>query len=257
MQALLEIRGLTKHFGGLAAVHNLDMDVREGEIVGLMGPNGAGKTTVFNLITGVHRPSSGRVIFQSREIGGKKPHAIATCGIGRTFQFAYLFPDFTVLENVVASFHLDPKCGFWEGLLNTRSYRGKEERVLEDAMEVLRLVGLEREKDVLGRNLPHGPQKLLTMARALAVKPKLLLLDEPIGGMHFDEVNRAISAIERIRSRGTTIVLVEHNMRLMRLCERIVVMDFGEKIAEGTYEEVKHHAQVMKAYFGHEYVAGR
>jgi len=254
MSILLETKGLTKYFGGLAAVNNLDMSVQEGEIFGLMGPNGAGKTTVFNLMTGIHRPSNGRVIFQGKEIGGKKPHAIAACGIGRTFQFAYLFPDFTVLENVVASFHLDPKCGFWEGMLNTRSYQRKEERILDEAMEILGLVGLEREKDILGKNLPHGPQKLLTMARALAVRPKLLLLDEPIGGMHFDEVNRAISAIERIRSQGTTIVLVEHNMRLMRLCERIVVMDFGEKIAEGTYEEVKNHEHVMRAYFGHEYV---
>jgi len=255
MSVLLEIKGLTKYFGGLAAVNNLDMTIHEGEIVGLMGPNGAGKTTVFNLITGIHRPSKGHVIFQGREIGGKKPHLVAAYGIGRTFQFAYLFPDFTVLENVVASFHLDPKCGFWEGLLNTRAYQRKEERILDEAMEILRLVGLEREKDILGKNLPHGPQKLLTMARALAIRPKLLLLDEPIGGMHFDEVNRAISAIERIRFQGTTIVLVEHNMRLMRLCERIVVMDFGEKIAEGTYEEVKNHEQVMRAYFGHEYAA--
>jgi branched-chain amino acid transport system ATP-binding protein len=255
MSVLLEIKGLTKYFGGLAAVNNLDMTIHEGEIVGLMGPNGAGKTTVFNLITGIHRSSKGHVIFQGREIGGKKPHLVAAYGIGRTFQFAYLFPDFTVLENVVASFHLDPKCGFWEGLLNTRAYQRKEERILDEAMEILRLVGLEREKDILGKNLPHGPQKLLTMARALAIRPKLLLLDEPIGGMHFDEVNRAISAIERIRSQGTTIVLVEHNMRLMRLCERIVVMDFGEKIAEGTYEEVKNHEQVMRAYFGHEYAA--
>jgi branched-chain amino acid transport system ATP-binding protein len=254
MSVLLDTKGLTKYFGGLAAVNHLNMSVHEGEIFGLMGPNGAGKTTVFNLITGIHRPSSGRIIFQGREISGKKPHTIAACGIGRTFQFAYLFPDFTVLENVVASFHLDPKCGFWEGMLNTRSYQRKEERILDEAIEILRLVGLEGEKDILGKNLPHGPQKLLTMARALAVRPKLLLLDEPIGGMHFDEVNRAISAIERIRSQGTTIVLVEHNMRLMRLCERIVVMDFGEKIAEGTYEEVKNHEHVMRAYFGHEYV---
>ncbi|MGD0489310.1 MAG: ABC transporter ATP-binding protein [Syntrophorhabdales bacterium] len=253
--ALLEIGGLTKHFGGLAAVSNLDMTVHEGEIVGLMGPNGAGKTTVFNLITGLLRPSYGHVIFQGKEIGGKKPHVVAACGIGRTFQFAYLFPEFTVLENVIASFHLDPKCGFLEGVFNTSSYRRKEERILREASEILKLVGLEREKGVLGKNLPHGPQKLLTMARALAIKPKLLLLDEPVGGMHFDEVKHAISAIERIRAQGTTIVLVEHNMRLMRFCERIVVMNFGVKIAEGTYDEVRSHEQVMRAYFGHERVA--
>jgi branched-chain amino acid transport system ATP-binding protein len=158
---------------------------------------------------------------------------------------------------VVASFHLDPKSGFLEGLLNTSSYRRKEQRILSEAMDILRLVGLEREKDVLGKNLPHGPQKLLTMARALAVRPKLLLLDEPVGGMHFDEVNHAISAIERVRARGTTIVLVEHNMRLMRFCERIVVINFGVKIAEGAYEDVRNHEQVMKAYFGQEHAAQR
>lgn len=252
---LLEIKGLTKYFGGLSAVNNLDMYVNEGEIVGLMGPNGAGKTTVFNLITSYYQPSSGRVIFKGSDITGMKSHLIAKLGIGRTFQFAYLFPDFSVLENVVASFYLYPKYGFWEGLFNTNSYRRKEDKILSDAMEILHLVGLEKEKDVLGKNLPHGPQKLLTMARALAIRPKLLLLDEPIGGMSFDEVNLAISAIERIRSLGTTIVLVEHNMRLMRYCERIVVINFGEKIAEGSYEEIKGHKEVMKAYFGQEYVA--
>ena len=180
---------------------------------------------------------------------------IAKLGIGRTFQFAYLFPDFTVLENVVASFHLYPKCNVWEGLLNTRSYRRKEEKIFSEAMEILRLTGLEKQKDILGKNLPHGPQKLLTMARALAIRPKLLLLDEPIGGMHYDEVNLAISVIEKIRSRGITVVLVEHNMRLMRLCERIVVINFGKKIAEGTYEEIKRHKEVMKAYFGQDYIA--
>jgi branched-chain amino acid transport system ATP-binding protein len=247
---LLEIKGLTKHFGGLTAVSGLDMTVNEGEIVGLMGPNGSGKTTVLNLITGFHRASSGQVLFEGEEIGGRKPHAVAERGIGRTFQFAYLFPEFTVAENVIASFHLHPRCGFWEGLFNSRSYRNKEEKIREDAMEILKLVDLEREKDILGKNLPQGPQKLLTMARALAVRPKLLLLDEPVGGMHYDEVNRAISAIERIRSQGATIMLVEHNMRLMRLCERIVVINFGVKIAEGAYEEVKNHEQVVRAYFG-------
>ena len=251
----LEVKGLTKHFGGIVAVHELDISINEGEIVGLMGPNGAGKTTVFNLITGFLQPSSGKVIFESRSIEGEKPHLIAELGIGRTFQFAYLFPDFTVLENVVASFYLYPKCGFWEALFNTKSYRIKEEKILGQAMDILKLVGLEKEKDDLGKNLSHGHQKLLTMARALAIRPKLLLLDEPVGGMYFDEVNLAISVIERIRSQGTTIVIVEHNMRLMRLCKRVIVVNFGKKIAEGTFDEVRQHKEVMKAYFGHEYAA--
>jgi len=251
----LEVKGLSKHFGGIVAVHELDISINEGEIVGLMGPNGAGKTTVFNLITGFLRPSSGKVIFKSRSIEGEKPHLISALGIGRTFQFAYLFPDFTVLENVVASFYLYPKCGFWEGLFNTKSYRIKEEKILGQAMDILKLVGLEKEKDNLGKNLPHGHQKLLTMARALAIRPKLLLLDEPVGGMYFDEVNLAISVIERIRSQGTTIVIVEHNMRLMHLCKRVIVVNFGKKIAEGTFDEVRQHKEVMKAYFGHEYAA--
>jgi len=144
------------------------------------------------------------------------------------------------------------KCGFWEGLFNTGGYKRKEERVLEEAMEILRMVGLEREKDILGNNLPHGLQKLLTMARALAIRPKLLLLDEPVGGMHSDEVEHAIEAIQRIRSGGTTILMVEHNMRLMQLCDRVVVIDFGVKIAEGNYKEVKNHEEVLTAYFGKE-----
>jgi branched-chain amino acid transport system ATP-binding protein len=252
MSIILNINRLTKHFGGLAAVNDLTMDVRVGEILGLMGPNGAGKTTVFNLITGVLHPTEGEVIFQGKDITGSKPHTVAKYGIGRTFQFAYLFPDFTVLQNVVASFYLDAKCGFWEGLFNTGGYKRKEERVLEEAMEILRMVGLEREKDILGNNLPHGLQKLLTMARALAIRPKLLLLDEPVGGMHSDEVEHAIEAIQRIRSGGTTILMVEHNMRLMQLCDRVVVIDFGVKIAEGNYKEVKNHEEVLRAYFGKE-----
>jgi branched-chain amino acid transport system ATP-binding protein len=252
---LLRTEKLTKHFGGLAAVNELDLHINEGEIVGLMGPNGAGKTTVFNLITGFLRPSKGQVIFDGKDVTGKKPHDVAKLGIGRTFQFAYLFPDFTVLENVTASFYLYPRSGFFEALFNTGMYRKKERQILDQAMEIVKMVGLEEVKDILGKNLPHGYQKLLSIARALAVKPKLLLLDEPIGGMYYEEVNLAIDVIEKLRSQGTTIMLVEHNMKLMNLCERVVVVNFGNKIAEGSLEEIRSHSEVMRAYFGHEYAA--
>ena len=248
----LETQGLTKYFGGLAAVFQLDMSVEEGEIVGIIGPNGAGKTTVFNLITGFLRPSAGKVLFEGKNISRKKPHLIARMGIGRTFQLAYLFPEFTVFENIVSSFNLHPKSGFWEALFKTPSYRRKERTILKQADEILHLVALEEVKHVMGRNLAHGYQKLLTMARALAIKPKILLLDEPIGGMSLEEVKYAMSVIEKIRSRGITILIVEHNMKIMTLCDRVIVINFGNKIAEGSMEEVRQNKNVMKAYFGRE-----
>ncbi len=251
----LETQGLTKFFGGLAAVFDLNMYIKEGEIVGLIGPNGAGKTTVFNLITGFLQPSRGKIAFDGKMITGARPHLIAKMGIGRTFQLAYLFPDFTVLENIVASFHLHPKPGLWEALFNTSSKRKKEEYILSQAWEILQFVGLEEVKDTLGRNLPHGYQKLLTMARALAIRPKLLLLDEPVAGMGLEEINFAMSVIEKIRSQGITILLVEHNMKIMNLCDRVIVINFGNKIAEGSMEEVRQNKDVIQAYFGTEYVA--
>jgi branched-chain amino acid transport system ATP-binding protein len=247
---LLETKALTKHFGGLAAVSLLDMSVGEGEVVGLIGPNGAGKTTILNLITGFLRPSHGHIFFQEKEISHKKPHTIARLGIGRTFQLAYLFPDFTVFENIAASFHVHPRYGFWEALLNTASCQEKERYIEEQAMEILHLVGLEPVRNVLGKNLPHGYQKLLSMARALAVKPKLLLLDEPIGGMSPQEIVFAISVIEKIRAQGITILLVEHNMKIRSLCDRMVVINFGTKIADGPMDEVRQNQDVINAYFG-------
>jgi branched-chain amino acid transport system ATP-binding protein len=251
----LETKGLTRYFGGLAAVYELDLSIEEGEIVGLIGPNGAGKTTVFNLITGFLKPSGGKVFFEGKDISGKKPHLIAKRGIGRTFQLAYLFPEFTVFENIVSSFNLYPKSGFWEALFKTPAYRRKERDISAHAREILELVGLEDVKDVLGKNLPHGYQKLLTMARALAIKPKLLLLDEPIAGMSLEEINYAMSVIKKISSQGVTILLVEHNMRIMNLCDRVIVINFGHKIAEGSMEEVRQNEEVMSAYFGKEHAA--
>lgn len=248
----LETKGLTKHFGGLAAVSRLDLSIKEGEIVGIIGPNGAGKTTVFNLITGFVRPTAGAVKFRGKEITRKKPHLIAKMGIGRTFQLAYLFPEFTVFENIVSSFNLHPKSGFWEALLKLPSYRRKEREILEQSEKILDLLGLADVRHVLGKNLPHGHQKLLTMARALAIKPQVLLLDEPIGGMSLEEVKYAMTVIEKIRSKGITLLIVEHNMRIMALCDRVVVINFGNKIAEGSMREVRQNKEVMKAYFGRE-----
>jgi branched-chain amino acid transport system ATP-binding protein len=254
-EVLLETKGLTKYFGGLAAVSQLDIHVNRGEIVGLIGPNGAGKTTVFNLINGFLRPTSGKVLFDGHDITGKKPHWVAETGIGRTFQLAYLFPDFTVLENVVASFYLYPKSGFWEAMFNTSTYRKKEEYILNQAMEILQFVGLDTVKDELAKNLPHGYQKVLGVARALAIKPRLLLLDEPVAGMTRDEIVFSLGVFDRIRAQGITILLVEHNMEFMTLCDRVIVLNFGHKIAEGVPGEVRQNEDVIQAYFGSEHAA--
>lgn len=251
----IEISGLTKYFGGLAAVSQLDMHVNEGEIVGLIGPNGAGKTTIFNLITGVFPPTKGRVIFEGTDITGRKPHVIAKLGIGRTFQLNPLFADFTVLENVSASFYLHPRSSLLDIYFNTATYRRNEAYILEQSLEILHLVGLDRVKDELAKNLPHGYQKMLGMARALAVRPKLLLLDEPLAGMNPDEIDFTMTAIKKTKQQGITLVLVEHNMQIMDLCDRVVVINFGQKIAEGSAEEVRKNKDVIRAYFGGEHVA--
>jgi len=250
----IEISGLTKYFGGLAAVSQLDMYVNEGEIVGLIGPNGAGKTTIFNLITGVFPPTKGRVIFEGTDITGRKPHVIAKLGIGRTFQLNPLFADFTVLENVSASFYLHPRSSLLDIYFNTATYRRNEAYILEQSLEILHLVGLDKVKDELAKNLPHGYQKMLGMARALAIRPKLLLLDEPLAGMNPDEIDFTMTAIKKTKQQGITLVLVEHNMQIMDLCDRVVVINFGQKIAEGSAEEVRKNKDVIRAYFGGEHV---
>jgi branched-chain amino acid transport system ATP-binding protein len=252
---LLEINGLTKYFGGLAAVSQFDMYVNEGETVGLIGPNGAGKTTLFNLITGVLRPTKGKVMFNGEDITSKKPHQVAELGIGRTFQLNPLFTDFTVLQNVVASFHIHPRSSLIDIYFNTATYRRNEAYILEQSQEILRLVGLDEVKDELAKNLPHGYQKMLGIARALSTKPRLLLLDEPIGGMNPDEIDFTMAAIKKTRQQGVTFVLVEHNMQILDLCDRVVVINFGQEIAEGSPGEVRQNKEVIRAYFGSEHAA--
>ena len=250
---VLEVKGLTKYFGGLAAVSILDIHVNQGETVGLIGPNGAGKTTIFNLISGFLKPTDGMIVFDGKEITGKKPHLIAKFGIGRTFQLVPLLAEFTVIQNMMAAFHLRPRSSLLGAFLNTPTYRRNEEDILKRSLEILQLMGLNGVRDDLAKNLPHGYQKMLGMARALATGPKLLLLDEPIGGMHPEEIRFARSAIEKMQQKGVSILLVEHNMGIMDLCNRVVAVNFGKKIAEGSLSEVRDNEEVMQAYFGGKY----
>jgi len=255
LSALLEIKGLTKQFGGLLAVNDFDAFVNQGEIVGLIGPNGAGKSTLFNLITGVYPSTRGQVIFDGKDITHRKPHQVAALGIGRTFQLNPLFADFTVLQNVSASFHLHPRSSLLDIYFNTPKYRRNETYIKEQSLEVLRTVGLEKVKDELAKNLPHGYQKMLGVARALATRPKLLLLDEPLGGMNPSEIEFSLSAIKKMREGGMTILIVEHNMQILTICDRVVVISFGQKICEGLPKEVRENKDVISAYFGGEHAA--
>lgn len=248
---MLEISGLTKYFGGLAAVNELDLDVRRGEMVGLIGPNGAGKTTLFNLITGFLRPAKGRVIFNGRNVTGQKPYFIAKTGIVRTFQATSIFSNFSVLENIIAACYLHSNLNLGKAILHTPSSRKREEHILNRALEIIRFVGLDAAKDQPARSLPHGYKRILGIAVSVAPDPQLLLLDEPLSGMSAEEVNRAVSLIRRIWEKGTTILLIEHNMRAaMNLCQRIIVLEMGRKIAEGSPEEVRANREVIQAYLG-------
>jgi branched-chain amino acid transport system ATP-binding protein len=249
---LLETVELTKRFGGLTAVDKIDIHVEEGEMVGIIGPNGAGKTTIFNLITGFLRPNKGRVEFEGKDIVGLKPHMIARLGIGRTFQLNPLFADFTVLQNVAASFYLYPKSSLLSAFFNTPTYRRNEIYISEKALEILELLGLNGVKDELAKNLPQGHQKMLGIARALAANPKLLLLDEPLGGMSLNEIELTMKIIKKIRGSGVTILLVEHNMAIMDIVDQICVINFGRKIATGTIAELRENKEVIEAYFGAE-----
>jgi branched-chain amino acid transport system ATP-binding protein len=253
MATLLEVRNLRKHFGGVAAIDDLSLDVHDGEIVGLIGPNGAGKTTVFNTISGFFPATSGKIAFAGQDISRLKADHICRLGLTRTFQATTLFLGISVLENVFTGCHLGYRTGLWKRWLRTRSALEEEVSLREKARGILDFMGLGSFSGELAANLPHGHQRILGVCLALVTQPRLLLLDEPMTGMNPVETENMTALVRQIRDKGTTIVLVEHDMKaVMNLCDRIVVLNHGRKIAEGLPEEIRENSLVVEAYLGAE-----
>lgn len=253
---VLKVSGLTKNFGGLAAVSNVNLEIEERELIGLIGPNGAGKTTLFNLLTGVYNPSEGKIELNvdgtMKSIGGLKPYVITGLGLARTFQNIRLFKNMTVLDNVKLAMNKSVNYSTLAAILRLPSYYREEQRVLEEAVKLLEVVGLAEKQTTLAKNLPYGQQRKLEIARALAAKPKILFLDEPAAGMNPQETTELTELIHQIKEQfNLTVVLIEHDMSLvMKICERIYVLDYGKCIAHGTPEAIKNNRRVIEAYLG-------
>jgi branched-chain amino acid transport system ATP-binding protein len=248
---MLSLQGVTRRFGGLIAVDAINLGVAPGGVTAVIGPNGAGKTTLFNMISGFQTPNAGRIVFAGRDITGHPPEAIAAAGLVRTFQLVQLFGNLSVLENIKVGCHLHTAGGLWSALLRTSRMRQAEREVEAQARELLDFVGLDASADAEASALPYGQQRLLEIARALAARPSLLLLDEPAAGLSPDETKRLSAAIRSIAERGTTVLLIEHDMQLvMNTADTVAVLDFGRKIAEGTPAAVRMNPAVVDAYLG-------
>jgi branched-chain amino acid transport system ATP-binding protein len=250
--SILKADYITMQFGGLTAVSNFYLNVKEGELVGLIGPNGAGKTTIFNMLTGVYKPTKGKIYFNNQEINSKKVYEITALGMARTFQNIRLFTNLSVIDNVMVGCHLRLKSPLLNAIFRFPKYLQEDDEIKKEANELLKEVNLEKLKNSLAGSLPYGQQRKLEIARALATRPKLLLLDEPAAGMNPQETKELMSFIQEIQDKfKLTIILIEHDMKVvMGICRRIVVLDYGKTIAEGNPIEIQHNPEVIKAYLG-------